>query len=167
MLINHNQEKLDIYKAKYFEKIPHLNLTDQYQYYNSSRFLFSLYLWMKNLFLILGNYLNKTDIKLKFLLFFLGAMESKQLEVVLKRWGKGSKIDKILSVTSEAAVPKGDNYLSVIARLKLQVVLGNGRVSRKNLIVKETIKDESLAKLVVDMGTFKTETMVFHRLQFL
>ncbi|CAH1399051.1 unnamed protein product [Nezara viridula] len=88
-------------------------------------------------------------------------MESKQLEVVLKRWGKGSKIDKVLSITSEAAVPKGENYLSVITRLKLKVVLGNGRISRKNLIVKETLKDESVAQLLQEMGTFKIETMMY------
>ena len=64
-------------------------------------------------------------------------MEKEVLEVVLKRLKKESNIARVIEIETNSGLPKGENYMSNILAVTLKVVLGNGRLTTKKLIMKQ------------------------------
>ena len=69
-------------------------------------------------------------------------MDKEVLEVALKRFAKNCNLQRIIEVNKEPAVPKGENYSSMISRIKMKIVLGNGRTATRTVIVKEVKPSE-------------------------
>ena len=87
-------------------------------------------------------------------------MDKAVLEVALKKAIKDVTIQHVLEVETESGVPKGENYGSVILRIKLKVVLGNGRVAKKSLIMKKGKPGEAMKKINQDYSVFANEAKV-------
>ncbi|CAH1405454.1 unnamed protein product [Nezara viridula] len=89
-------------------------------------------------------------------------MDPAILEIVLKNKYRNERILKILSVEDEIAVPTGQNFLSAIKRLRIKVVLGNGRVVNRSAIMKSSdVPSEAHNSFIKDTGVFKTETTMY------
>ena len=86
--------------------------------------------------------------------------EPSWLEVILKKEMRENGIERVLSIKTEDVVGKGENYLSLLTRVKMRVVLGSGRITTRTVIVKGTIKDEKTAAYIENMGAFKKEITV-------
>ncbi|XP_014274322.1 uncharacterized protein [Halyomorpha halys] len=68
-------------------------------------------------------------------------MDKEVLEVVLKNLAKESRVATILDVEVVSALPKGENYSSIISRVIVKVVLGNGRKAKKTFIMKQMLTE--------------------------
>lgn len=91
-------------------------------------------------------------------------MEKEVLECVLKNRRNENGIQKILSVESSPAVGKFQNFLSMVTRLKLRVVLGNGRLATRYLISKENqVMGEMQKNFLNDRDPFKVEIMMYEK----
>lgn len=89
-----------------------------------------------------------------------GSLEPAMMEAVLQMQNLELNVQKVLKCQAQPALPKGENYLSVVSRVTLEVVLGNGRTSHKNFILKEIPYEENNRQFVHNLGVFKTETDV-------
>lgn len=85
-------------------------------------------------------------------------MDREVLETVIKRSFKDQAIARVIDAQAESALPKGENYLSMILRIQMKVVLGNGRVTNRNLIVKRREGSKSIVVMMRDF--FKVEAKV-------
>ncbi|CAH1392126.1 unnamed protein product [Nezara viridula] len=96
-------------------------------------------------------------------------MDQKVLEIALKRSIKDQAIARVIEAESESALPKGENYLSTILRIRMKVVLGNGRVTMRNLIVKRGDGSDNVAVLMNE--AFKVElkmySSIFRQMEYL
>ncbi|XP_014289112.1 uncharacterized protein [Halyomorpha halys] len=89
-------------------------------------------------------------------------MDPAILEIALKKKSRDERITKILELKDESAVPTGQNFLSAIKRLRLKVILGNGRVANRSAIMKSSdVSSEAHSSFIKDLGIFKTETMMY------
>ncbi|CAH1399046.1 unnamed protein product [Nezara viridula] len=88
-------------------------------------------------------------------------MEKLMLEAAFERWDQKHKVQGVLSITKEKAVPKGENFLSIVTRLTVKVVLGSGRQVTKRFILKEFPKDEITRSICKNSGIFKLETNTY------
>lgn len=87
-------------------------------------------------------------------------MDKELLESALRRYGQATTVERVISMEIESALPKGENYLSTIYRATLKVVLGNGRLAKRSLIIKVVPTEKARTELVKNMGVFKSESMV-------
>nr|XP_014286210.1 uncharacterized protein LOC106687052 isoform X2 [Halyomorpha halys] len=89
------------------------------------------------------------------------AMDRKVLETAVKRSFKDHAIAQVIEAEAETALPKGENYLSTILRIRMKVVLGNGRVAKRNLIVKRGEGADCVVVMMKDF--FKVEAKMYSR----
>lgn len=85
-------------------------------------------------------------------------MDRKVLEVALKRSFNDQAIAGVIEAQAESALPKGENYLSTILRIRMKVILGNGRIAKRNLIVKRGEASGSVADMMNEV--FNVEVKV-------
>ncbi|XP_014275115.1 uncharacterized protein [Halyomorpha halys] len=88
-------------------------------------------------------------------------MDKEVLEVVLKKLAKESSIASITEIEAVPALPKGENYSSNILRLTLKVVLGNGRMAKKSLIMKQIITGGDRGELLKHLNVAKEESKIY------
>nr|XP_024214364.1 uncharacterized protein LOC106684911 isoform X2 [Halyomorpha halys] len=86
------------------------------------------------------------------------------MEAVLVMQNQELAVRRVLKCEARPALPKGENYLSLVSRITLEVVLGNGRKSYKNFILKEVPPEEKNQKFVHNLGVFKIETEMYLRI---
>ncbi|KAL1140741.1 hypothetical protein AAG570_000671 [Ranatra chinensis] len=84
------------------------------------------------------------------------------LETILKRDVLERNVARVISVEKEDVVNKGDNYASDISRLKMDTVLGSGRMATKSLIMKRVPATELRAKYLGEWGLFKKEMKMYN-----
>ena len=88
-------------------------------------------------------------------------MEREVLESALKRWRKDSSIAAVLSTEGTPAVGKFQNFLSRVIRVTLKVVLGNGRLANRSVVIKDSqdVCPEA-SEIQKKYNVFQIETMV-------
>ncbi|KAL1140736.1 hypothetical protein AAG570_000666 [Ranatra chinensis] len=84
------------------------------------------------------------------------------LETILKRDALERSVSKVISVEKEDVVNKGDNYASDISRLKIETVLGSGRMATRSLIMKRMPATELRAKQIGEWGLFRKEIKMYN-----
>ncbi|KAE8573450.1 uncharacterized protein [Halyomorpha halys] len=94
----------------------------------------------------------------------LTSMDSAMMEAVLQMQNQESAVWRVLKCEAQPALPKGENYLSLISRITLEVVLGNGKKSHKSLILKEAPHEGNNREFVNNLGVFKIETEMYLRI---
>lgn len=87
-------------------------------------------------------------------------MNKEWLETVVKRHDRELSIARVVSVQCEPAVPKGENYSSLILRARVKVILGSGRETKRAFIIKKLMGTEGQNKIIEDFSVFKVETKV-------
>ncbi|XP_073983331.1 uncharacterized protein [Rhodnius prolixus] len=88
-------------------------------------------------------------------------MNKEWLETVVKRHDRELSIARVVSVQCEPAVPKGENYSSLILRARVKVILGSGRETKRAFIIKKLMGTEGQNKIIEDFSVFKVETKLF------
>ncbi|XP_066905760.1 uncharacterized protein [Halyomorpha halys] len=91
-------------------------------------------------------------------------LDPAMMEAVLQMQNQELAVRRVLKCEARPALPKGENYLSLVSRITLEVVLGNGRKSYKNLILKEVPPEEKNKEFVDNLGVFKIETEMYLRI---
>ncbi|XP_014286215.1 uncharacterized protein, partial [Halyomorpha halys] len=89
-------------------------------------------------------------------------MDREVLETALKRSLKDHAIARVIEAEAKPALPKGENYLSTILRIRMKVVQGNGKVAKKNVIVKRGEGADGVAVMMKDF--FKVEVNMYSRI---
>ncbi|CAH1399897.1 unnamed protein product [Nezara viridula] len=90
-----------------------------------------------------------------------GNLEPTMMEAVLQMQNQELAVQRVLRCHAQPALPKGENYLSRVSRITLDVVLGNGRKSQKDLILKEVPLEKNNFEFVHNLGVFKIETDIY------
>ncbi|CAH1406811.1 unnamed protein product [Nezara viridula] len=88
-------------------------------------------------------------------------MDKKVLEVVLKKLDRESRVASIIDLQSVPALPKGENYTSIILRVTLKVVLGNGRLAKKSFIMKQMITEGTGGEFMKEQNVAKHESQIY------
>ncbi|XP_014280974.1 uncharacterized protein [Halyomorpha halys] len=89
-------------------------------------------------------------------------MEKAVLETVLKKFDREESVAKLIDVTLEPALKKGENYMTDIIRVKTVVELGNGRTIKRNFILKKKIEGYIMNDMSSDIDIFKVEAMMYN-----
>nr|XP_024214048.1 uncharacterized protein LOC106682286 isoform X4 [Halyomorpha halys] len=84
-------------------------------------------------------------------------MEILMLEAALERLDQQHKVQGVLKITKEQAVPRGENFLSSVTRQTVEVVLGSGRRATRRFILKEMPKETLTRNVCKNSGIFKLE----------
>ncbi|KAF6206021.1 hypothetical protein GE061_017246 [Apolygus lucorum] len=84
-------------------------------------------------------------------------LDESWLDAVLKKKSFQDSIVKIKSISVTDALGKGENYLSLIKRVKADVILGSGRRKKMSLIVKQQYESPLLKQMSVANGYFARE----------
>ncbi|KAK9512719.1 hypothetical protein O3M35_001084 [Rhynocoris fuscipes] len=84
--------------------------------------------------------------------------ESAWLETILRKAFHESSISRVVKVTKEEIGVKGDNYVSCITRVTLEIIQNSGRKSKKTLILKCPLD------LFMPMPVFKLEVKVYENI---
>ncbi|XP_014274031.1 uncharacterized protein [Halyomorpha halys] len=89
-------------------------------------------------------------------------MEKELLELVLRRHCKASSIDSILDLKVSPGAKDHEGWLSTVTRFTMKVVLKNGRLATKRLIMKfAQCRDKESSEFIKDYNVFKIETMMY------
>ncbi|CAH1406877.1 unnamed protein product [Nezara viridula] len=92
-------------------------------------------------------------------------MDKDILESVLKRNCGETSLEKVISVENVPAVGKNISFLSTVSRLNMKVLLRDGKVVNKSLIIKLfTESNEVQSEFYRKYNTFKTEILMYDTL---
>ncbi|KAK9512713.1 hypothetical protein O3M35_001078 [Rhynocoris fuscipes] len=83
------------------------------------------------------------------------------LEVLLQKNQEQNSIAKILSVDSKPATSKGDNYMSEIKRVKIEVLLKSGKKTKKSVIIKGLPSTEYHQGIMKECSIFIREIVMY------
>ncbi|XP_014274328.1 uncharacterized protein [Halyomorpha halys] len=89
-------------------------------------------------------------------------MERQVLEEVLKKFDSDESVTKLLDISIEPALKKGENYMSDIIRVKTNVVLGNGRTIKRSFIIKKKIEGYVMNDVAKELDIFRLEAMMYN-----
>ncbi|KAE8573989.1 EcKinase 3 [Halyomorpha halys] len=87
--------------------------------------------------------------------------ETKLVEKYIADCYSEPNLSKILNVQATPAVPPGENFLSAIWRLVVKILLKNGEVKERNLILKNMPKEQERCDIALQMDTFTREIMTY------
>uniref|UniRef100_A0A146KWR4 CHK kinase-like domain-containing protein n=1 Tax=Lygus hesperus TaxID=30085 RepID=A0A146KWR4_LYGHE len=88
-------------------------------------------------------------------------LDTKWLGRLLKKHYKDEEPADIINVNVEPAVPKGENYASIVMRVKINILTHSGSRKTVSLIVKSAVTSEGAKEVFKEFPDFKYETKMF------
>uniref|UniRef100_A0A0A9YN16 Ribosomal RNA small subunit methyltransferase G n=1 Tax=Lygus hesperus TaxID=30085 RepID=A0A0A9YN16_LYGHE len=88
-------------------------------------------------------------------------LDTQMLARLLKERFHDEKLVDVLSVEVKNAVPKGDNYASLVYRIKMKCLTAAGKKKMFSVIVKTELKAESTKEIFKSFPVFRVETRVY------
>ncbi|KAF6206014.1 hypothetical protein GE061_017239 [Apolygus lucorum] len=80
---------------------------------------------------------------------------------LMKKHYKDNEPADIISVNVESAVPKGENYTSIVMRVKMNIVTESGLKKKISMIVKSAKTSKEAAEVMKGFSAFRNETKMF------
>lgn len=90
----------------------------------------------------------------------LNQSECAWLETILRKQTYDESVSKVVKFNIEDALLKGENYGSQVYRLKLEIILNNGKKFKKSLIMKREHAPNDASAGHIELPVFKTEIKV-------
>uniref|UniRef100_A0A905R0K6 CHK kinase-like domain-containing protein n=1 Tax=Rhodnius prolixus TaxID=13249 RepID=A0A905R0K6_RHOPR len=91
----------------------------------------------------------------------LNQSECAWLETILRKQTYDESVSKVVKFNIEDALLKGENYGSQVYRLKLEIILNNGKKFKKSLIMKREHAPNDASAGHIELPVFKTEIKIY------